>query len=74
MTKPGETRPITAGDEFRICPACRYQLGFHVSFVAPQLTGGKAPATPVKKAHNLHLICPGCWARFNAGWKGPLNG
>lgn len=43
--------------EFRVCPACGYERGFHVSLVAP------ADASRVV----LVLICPNCGARYDVG-------
>ncbi len=44
-------------DEFRICPACGYERGFHVSFRAE----GDRVA--------LGLICPSCGQSYDIGWK-----
>ncbi|HEX3001970.1 MAG TPA: hypothetical protein VHN82_06340, partial [Methanoregula sp.] len=33
MKAAGEITTIRAGKEFRICPSCGYELGFHTSFV-----------------------------------------
>lgn len=41
-------------DEFRVCPKCGYELGFHVSF---QKSEGS-------DALSLILICPTCGARY----------
>jgi hypothetical protein len=53
-----EVREMDVADEFRICPGCEYQRGFHVSFVKP------AEKTD---ALRLVLICPGCGDRFDIG-------
>lgn len=45
--------PVTLKDEFKVCPACGYQDGFH---------------TMLKKenrAVRLLLICPSCHAIFD---------
>jgi predicted RNA-binding Zn-ribbon protein involved in translation (DUF1610 family) len=46
------------GREFRICPSCGYEMGFHLSF----LEAGDG------KKHKIILICPNCGARFDIGW------
>ena len=48
---------VEVAGEFRVCPACDYQRGFHVSFIS----GGK------KGALGLVLICPSCGARYEIG-------
>ena len=45
---------VTMEEEFRICPACGYERGFHVSFLKEDGRGD------VRKI----LICPNCGARF----------
>ena len=40
-------------DEFRVCPSCGYESGFHASFIAAD--EGKL---------RLVLICPSCGARY----------
>jgi hypothetical protein len=51
-----KVREVAVADEFRVCPGCEYQRGFHVSFVKP---GKKTDAL------SLVLICPGCGSRFD---------
>jgi hypothetical protein len=46
------------GKEFRVCPHCEYQLGFHVSFI-------RRP----KSGYDIILICPDCGTRYTNGWK-----
>jgi len=50
--------PLSLGKEFRVCPHCNYQLGFHVSFL-------KRPG----RAYDIVLICPDCGSRYSTGWK-----
>ena|GEM_PF-387120 len=52
-----EIKQVEPGEEFRVCPACGYERGFHVSF----LRDGQW--------HKIVLICPNCGARYNAGWR-----
>ncbi len=54
--------PIDLKDEFRTCPVCGYDQGFHVSF---QKKSGLSA--------RVILICPECGARFNAGWDVTLS-
>ena len=46
---------VEIGEEFRECPQCGYQRGFHVSFLADGAD------------HRLVLICPSCGARYDVG-------
>jgi len=50
-------RAIDVKEEFRVCPSCEYQRGFHVSLV-PEAG---------KKQLRLVLICPSCGARYEIG-------
>jgi uncharacterized protein YbaR (Trm112 family) len=43
-------------EEFRVCPECGYQLGFHVFF-------RKAEART-----QIGLICPQCGSSYDIGW------
>lgn len=44
-------------EEFRVCPNCEYQRGFHVSF----RKGAKAKV-------RIILICPNCGQSYDLGW------
>ncbi len=44
-------------DEFRVCPNCEYQRGFHVAF-------RKTAKGKVK----IGLICPNCGQSYDLGW------
>ncbi|NYT01844.1 MAG: hypothetical protein GKC10_03680 [Methanosarcinales archaeon] len=48
---------VEIGDEFRTCPHCGYDLGFHVSFLREG------------KRHRIVLICPNCGSRYDPGWR-----
>ena len=50
-----EIKRIELQEEFRICPACGYERGFHSSF----LKDGEG--------HRIILICPNCGARYDVG-------
>lgn len=45
------------GEEFRVCPACGYELGFHSSFQRSE------------ESYKIILICPNCGARYDVGWR-----
>ena len=51
-----EIKKIELAVEFRICPQCGYELGFHSSF---QRSG---------EGYRIILIGPECGARYDAGW------
>ncbi len=48
---------VELADEFRICPACGYELGFHSSFLR------------CEEGYRIILICPDCGARYDVGWR-----
>ena len=52
-----DIRTIDVQEEFRICPNCGYQRGFHVSFIPKE----------GKKLLRLVLICPSCGSRYEIG-------
>lgn len=52
----GEIQLVEVGSEFRVCPKCGYELGFHVSF----LNDGEGT--------RIILVCPNCGARYDTGW------
>ena len=43
--------------ELRVCPACGYTRGFHVSFHNEE--GGKV---------SIRMICPNCGQSYDIGW------
>ena len=43
-------------EEFRKCPACGYERGFHVYF------------NKNKESLSIGLICPDCGQSFDIGW------
>jgi len=45
--------------EFRTCPACGYERGFHIYFSA--LEEGVGPAA-------IGVICPSCGQSYDLGW------
>ncbi|UEC41827.1 MAG: hypothetical protein METHAR1v1_80011 [Methanothrix sp.] len=55
-----EIRRVDAGEELRVCAACGYERGFHVSF----LRDGAE--------YRIVLICPNCGARYDVGWRGKV--
>jgi len=48
---------VELAEEFRICPLCGYELGFHSSFLQAE------------DGYRIILICPECGARYDVGWK-----
>jgi hypothetical protein len=48
---------IELAEEFRICPQCGYELGFHSSFLRSE------------QGYRIILICPECGARYDVGWQ-----
>ena len=48
---------VELAEEFRICPQCGYELGFHSSFLRSE------------EGYRIILICPECGARYDVGWK-----
>ena len=58
MTVSKEIQPIfTLGDEFRICPKCGYNRGFHLSLVKKE-----------REEYDNVFICPECGSRYSVGW------
>ena len=57
MKAAAEIVKVDLGEEFRICPQCGYELGFHCSF----LRDGEG--------YRIILICPECGARYDARWR-----
>ncbi len=72
MTDPAEIRILTVKDELRVCPACGQDRGFHVSFLSAG-PGRERAVRSTREIFRVILICPGCGARFDAGWRVPLN-
>jgi len=56
MSVSEEIKELPQGDEFRVCPSCGYEYGFHVSF----LRDGEG--------YRIVLVCPECGARYYTGW------
>jgi uncharacterized protein with PIN domain len=68
MPVVSEIQNIKIEDEFRICPACGYELGFHTSFL--KLHAGKdSPVKSTREVYQVILICPECGARYDVGWR-----
>jgi len=68
MTAPGEITTMKAGREFRVCPACGYELGFHTSFLGTNADKDN-PVKSTREVYRVILICPECGARFDVGWR-----
>jgi len=50
-----QVMPLEAGQEVRVCPACDYCRGFHLSLVRSE--------DDPKRLEQV-LICPGCGGRY----------
>jgi hypothetical protein len=68
MKAAGEITTIRAGREFRICPTCGYELGFHTSFIGTNADKNN-PVKSTREVYRVILICPECGARFDVGWR-----
>lgn len=55
--KVSEEIRINLNEEFRVCPQCGYELGFHSSFLRSE------------EGYRIILICPNCGARYDVGWR-----
>ena len=62
MSVAPEIKQIELEDEFRACPVCNYDMGFHVSF--NRKSG---------QQFDIILICPQCGARFAINWDVKLD-
>jgi len=68
MPAPGEIKIIKIEDEFRICPGCGYEYGFHTSFINAH-ANKEDPVKSTRELYRVILICPECGARYDVGWK-----
>jgi uncharacterized protein with PIN domain len=57
MKTSEEIVKVELAEEFRICPKCGYELGFHSSFQRAE------------RGYRIILICPECRARYDVGWR-----
>jgi hypothetical protein len=55
-------------EEFRVCPACGYDYGFHTSFLRAD-AGKNSPVKSTREVYRVILICPECGARYDVGWR-----
>jgi hypothetical protein len=55
-------------EEFRVCPACGYEYGFHTSFIRAD-AGKNSPVKSTREVYRVILICPECGARYDVGWR-----
>jgi uncharacterized protein with PIN domain len=64
-----EIKNIKIDDEFRVCPECGYEFGFHTTFL--KLDAGKNPAVikSTREVYRVILLCPECGARYDVGWR-----
>jgi len=73
MPDPGDIKPIRVERELHTCPACGYQLGFHISFLNVALGTSSTPLKSTRDVNRIILICPECGARFDLGWKASFH-
>ncbi len=60
MTVSEEIKKVKLEQEFRVCPTCGYERGFHVSLLRSESEGVH---------YKIVLICPNCGSRFDGGWE-----
>lgn len=59
---------IRIREEFRVCPECGYERGFHSSLQSRNPnTDGRTRHTKV--VYRVILICPECGGQFDVGWQ-----
>ncbi len=68
MTAPGPITTVKASGEFRVCPSCGYELGFHTSFLGTNADKDN-PVKSTREVYRVILICPECGARYDVGWR-----
>jgi hypothetical protein len=68
MPAPTEITRLTVENEFRTCPACGYERGFHTSFFSAGAGRGN-PIRSTREVFRVILICPECGAQFDIGWR-----
>ena len=64
-----EIKNIKIDDEFRVCPECGYEFGFHTTFL--KLNAGENPPAikSTREVYRVILLCPECGARYDIGWR-----
>jgi transcription elongation factor Elf1 len=72
MTNLKEITRLPVENELHTCPDCGYERGFHTSFVRASASGDN-PVKTVQEVFRVVLICPECGARYDVGWRVPLN-
>jgi hypothetical protein len=68
MPELREVKNIKIEDEFRVCPACGYELGFHTSFLKVRAVKALTVKS-TRDAYMVILLCPECGARYDVGWR-----
>jgi len=68
MTAPGPITSVKVAGEFRVCPSCGYELGFHTSFLGTNADKDN-PVKSTREVFRVILICPECGARYDVGWR-----
>jgi len=73
MPVKNEITVTNIDEEFRICPACGYEYGFHTSFLRVD-SGKNSPVKSTREVYRVILICPECGARYDVGWRVSFTG
>jgi hypothetical protein len=48
-------------------------LGFHTSFLNINAGNDPVPVRSTQEVYRIILVCPDCGARYDVGWKTPVN-
>lgn len=67
-TGPLEIIAVTVKDEFRVCPNCGYDRGFHSTLVS-RSPNADGLTRFTKVLYRVVLVCPECGARYDVGWR-----
>jgi hypothetical protein len=73
MPVQNEITTTNVEGEFRVCPACGYDYGFHTSFLRVD-AGKNSPVKSTREVYRVILICPECGARYDVGWRVSFTG
>ena len=72
MPNVKEITRLPVENELHTCPDCGYERGFHTSFVRASASGDN-PVKTAREVFRVILICPECGARYDGGWRVPLD-
>lgn len=68
LTGTSEIISIRIKEEFRICPECGYERGFHSSLLS-RSPNAEGRIRHTKIVYRVILICPECGAQYDVGWR-----